>query len=94
MYCCAQSTYTGVYKKGGPSTVEPSKDLSALLDRSPADVRGIKKSTLAQQGTSPLAGVDKLVCYGRCLHTPPLASVDVNEGRSPDKSAHMSLPCR
>lgn len=57
MLCCAQSTYTGVYKKGGPSTVEPSKDLSALLDRSPADVRGIKKSTLAQQGTSPLAGV-------------------------------------
>ncbi|BDA41253.1 probable tubulin polymerization-promoting protein family member 3 at C-terminar half [Coccomyxa sp. Obi] len=51
-----KSTYTGVYKKGGPSTVEPSKDLSALLDRSPADVRGIKKSTLAQQGTSPLAG--------------------------------------
>lgn len=71
--CSAQSTYTGVYKKGGPSTVEPSKDLSALLDRSPADVRGIKKSTLAQQGTSPLAGVQTRALAAYCQYTQPLA---------------------
>lgn len=38
-----QSTYTGVYKKGGPTCVEPGKQLSDLVDRSPADVRGRKK---------------------------------------------------
>lgn len=37
-----QSTYTGVYARGGPSSVEPSNELSALLDRSPADIRGVK----------------------------------------------------
>ncbi|KAK9845950.1 hypothetical protein WJX81_006732 [Elliptochloris bilobata] len=37
------STYTGVYAKGGPTNVEASGQLSDLLDRSPADVRGIKK---------------------------------------------------
>lgn len=42
--CCVwpQSTYTGVYARGGPSNVEPSNELSALLDRSPADIRGVK----------------------------------------------------
>ena len=34
---CMQSTYTGVHARGGPSTVEPSKDLSALLNRSEAE---------------------------------------------------------
>lgn len=58
--CALQSTYTGVYKKGGPSTVEPSRELSSLLDRSPADVRGIKRSVLAQQGDSPLAAESPL----------------------------------
>lgn len=38
-----QSTYTGVYAKGGPTNVDASGNLSDLLDRSPADVRGIKK---------------------------------------------------
>lgn len=38
-----QSTYTGVYAKGGPTNVDASGQLSDLLDRSPADVRGIKK---------------------------------------------------
>ena len=37
-----QSLYTGVYARGGPSNIEPSNELSALLDRSPADVRGVK----------------------------------------------------
>lgn len=42
---CAQSTYTGVYAKGGPTNVDKVKasGLAGLLDRSPADVRGVKK---------------------------------------------------
>jgi p25-alpha. len=39
-----KSLYTGVYARGGPSTVDYGKDLSELCDRSPADIRGIKKS--------------------------------------------------
>lgn len=39
-----QSLYTGVYSRGGPTNTEPSNELSALLDRSPADVRGVKFS--------------------------------------------------
>ena len=50
-----QSTYTGVYARGGPTNVDPSKDLSALLDRSPADVRGIKKPAAASQNDPPPA---------------------------------------
>lgn len=74
-----QSTYTGVYKKGGPSTVEPSKDLSALLDRSPADVRGIKKSVIAQQGGSPLTNADwsPAASGGNALRRPPSINTSV-----------------
>jgi len=39
-----KSTYTGVYKKGGPKAIDDSHDLSTLLDRSEADVRGVKKA--------------------------------------------------
>jgi len=39
-----KSTYTGVYKQGGPSTVDsPGVTLEKHLDRSPADARGVKK---------------------------------------------------
>ena len=42
-----KSTYTGVYAKGGPSTVDTGKgiisDISQTCDRSSADVRGVKK---------------------------------------------------
>lgn len=42
-----KSTYTGVYAKGGPSTVDFGKtvinDIRHLCDRSEADVRGVKK---------------------------------------------------
>lgn len=43
-----KSTYTGVYAKGGPTTVDIGaggkiSDLSQLADRSGADVRGVKK---------------------------------------------------
>lgn len=39
-----KSTYTGVYASGGPTNVEKAKlgGLAYLLDRSPADVRGVK----------------------------------------------------
>jgi hypothetical protein len=42
-----KTTYTGVYAKGGPSTVDKGKtvisDIVQLCDRSEADVRGVKK---------------------------------------------------
>ncbi|CDJ40820.1 p25-alpha domain-containing protein, putative [Eimeria tenella] len=38
-----KSLYTGVHAHGGPSTKDDKvNDLSSLLDRSPADVRGTK----------------------------------------------------
>ena len=46
-----QSTYTGVYKKGGPSCVDPGKQLSDLVDRSSGEAKGRKK---AAQEASPL----------------------------------------
>jgi len=36
------STYTGVYAQGGPTTVDTNRSLDGLLDRSDADVRGVK----------------------------------------------------
>ena len=41
-----KSLYTGVYAQGGPTNVGgtgAANDLSSLLDRSDADVRGVKK---------------------------------------------------
>lgn len=42
-----KSLYTGVYAKGGPTTVDAGKgaisDISQLCDRSDANVRGVKK---------------------------------------------------
>lgn len=50
-----KSTYTGVYARGGPSSVDKDKSLRALLDRSPADVRGIKlQQERAAAGDPPL----------------------------------------
>ncbi|MEW5300206.1 MAG: hypothetical protein WDW38_003045 [Sanguina aurantia] len=40
-----KSTWTGVYANGGPSTVDPSKDLSVHLDRSQSDIRGVKRTS-------------------------------------------------
>lgn len=39
-----QSTYTGVYKKGGPSCVDPGRQLSDLVDRSTGEARRRKKA--------------------------------------------------
>ena len=45
-----QSTYTGVYARGGPTNVDGSKDLSSLCDRTAADNRGVSTtSTFAKQ---------------------------------------------
>ncbi|CAL8462026.1 g1557 [Coccomyxa elongata] len=95
-----KSTYTGVYKKGGPSTVEPSKDLSALLDRSPADVRGIKKSTLAQQGTSPLAAGGSTMAAeqsptmsaGNVMRRPPAIKTTPLSGPALGSGSYVSSP--
>lgn len=40
-----KSLYTGVYAQGGPSNVDKDKisDISQTVDRSAADVRGVKK---------------------------------------------------
>lgn len=43
-----KSTYTGVYSRGGPSTVDAGRgamvsDISQICDRTKADVRGVKK---------------------------------------------------
>ena len=39
-----KSSYTGVHKAGGPTVVDKEKlQLHQLLDRAPADVRGLKK---------------------------------------------------
>ena len=44
-----------MYARGGPSSVDKDKSLRALLDRSPADVRGIKlQQERAAAGDAPL----------------------------------------
>lgn len=42
-----KSLYTGVYANGGPTNVDKQKEggLAGLLDRSGADVRGVKHGT-------------------------------------------------
>ena len=46
-----ESTYTGVYKRGGPAvfTENAKVSLDNLLDRSPADIRGRKMSDVEEQ---------------------------------------------
>ncbi|KAJ1461970.1 p25-alpha-domain-containing protein [Pelagophyceae sp. CCMP2097] len=39
-------TYTGVHKAGGPTCIDHSLSLEFLLDRSDADVRGVKKGPM------------------------------------------------
>ncbi len=41
----AQSTFTGVHARGGPTTVDGNKDLKSLCDRTPADNRGVSSSS-------------------------------------------------
>lgn len=41
--------YTGVYARGGPSNVDEDRSLDGLLDRSDADVRGVKQGGASVQ---------------------------------------------
>lgn len=40
-----QSTFTGVHKNGGLTTVDGNKDLKSLCDRTPADNRGVSSTS-------------------------------------------------
>lgn len=52
-----KETYTGVHKSGGPTVVDRDKQgLENLLDRSDADVRGLKKDMREAHGRPVLAG--------------------------------------
>jgi len=44
-----KSTYTGQYVHGGPDVRVQSNDLSNLLDRSDANVRGVKKADITEE---------------------------------------------
>lgn len=48
-----KSTYTGVHKMGGPTTVDEGRvqfnDLSNFCDRSDYDIRGVKKGVMEQK---------------------------------------------
>lgn len=59
----SQSTYTGVYARGGPTNTMVPKDLSSYLDRSEADVRGVK---LVRSTASP-----SMVTNGESYDTTP-----------------------
>jgi len=48
-----KSTYTGIYLNGGPSTTgDGPMELHNLLDRSPADVRGVKYDSLRKSNSN------------------------------------------
>jgi len=50
-----KSTYTGQYTKGGPDTRVKGDTMSELLDRSDADVRGVKRrDSVTQQNVSAM----------------------------------------
>ena len=49
--------YTGVHAHGGPSTVDANQGLANLLDRSDADVRGVKTGTSVAAVTHGVAGI-------------------------------------
>jgi hypothetical protein len=38
-----KSTYTGVYKNGGPTNYDGKRDLQELMDRTPSNVRGVSE---------------------------------------------------
>lgn len=48
-----KTSYTGVHKKGGPSTVDAGRvqfnDISEFCDRSSVDIRGVKKGIIHQK---------------------------------------------
>lgn len=52
-----KSQYTGVYAQGGPTNVDADRSLDGLLDRSDADVRGVKHAQQVAQVTHQVAGI-------------------------------------
>ena len=67
-----QSTYTGVYKKGGPSCVDPGKQLSDLVDRSAGEARGRKK---AAPEVSPLQTAARNSAGEACRPAPVITAL-------------------
>lgn len=58
-----QSTYTGVYAKGGPTNVDSDpSSLASVCDRSPADARGVK---VASAAGSRRATAEQLIAAAR-----------------------------
>ncbi|KAK9820323.1 hypothetical protein WJX72_008971 [[Myrmecia] bisecta] len=68
-----KSTYTGVYARGGPTNVEPSNDLSALLDRSDADVRGVPLRKTLSISDPPLSARGPMSPAGSACSSPHYA---------------------
>ena len=48
--CLTQSTFTGVYARGGPTNVDGDRDLKQLCDRTPADARGVSSTSKFSRG--------------------------------------------
>ena len=51
-----QSTYTGVYAKGGPTAVDNPKDLAGITNRKPANNRGVALPSRRDQLTARVGG--------------------------------------
>jgi hypothetical protein len=52
LFWLVQSTYTGVYSRGGPTNFDP-KDLSGITNRKPADARGVQRPHSARGTPTP-----------------------------------------
>lgn len=52
-----KDSYTGVYAQGGPTNVDANRGLDGLLDRSDADVRGVKTGASVAAVTHQVAGI-------------------------------------
>ena len=67
-----QSTYTGVYKKGGPSCVDPGKQLSDLVDRSSGEAKGRRKASVE---VSPLQNAASNSGVAPCRPAPVITTL-------------------
>lgn len=50
-----KNTYTGVSARGGPSAIDAPKGLAQFVDRSAADVRGVKMGSMTGEGRDSLS---------------------------------------
>ena len=78
-----QSTYTGVYGRGGPTNVDRPKDLAGIANRKPADSRGV---ALPFRRASDAAATPR----GRPLDSARAARTDVSPTASVRSGALMS----